>query len=577
MKEPIWSDPFAPMPASFERRLNEALIKAEATKMKKKYKYRASLAFALVLVIALGAAAFAAAQSGVLDFLFKGQTLSQEAQQLLVEPGNAVEENGVRLTLDGYVNDGATVSLAYTVESTLDTPVIIGTGAAFGYEATADRELDAFHTLHLLGDASNHSSPKSRQFEARYNLPSEFDGLPVPVKLYAQAYSTDRKLVWTEAGEHAGELFGDDGSVLVNWSGDFVPSMDGDAEEVRAWMKKGDIKDHASLTLDTAIQPTVGAQRTRVVGQTLFEFPGYTLSIDRLDFTATAVFFDVTMRAPANERYGRAAADDMGPFSRRYVLLDVDGNELIHGTHEADSEWLLNMFNEPPDGVHAQSINRFEQPFVSIPEAVTIMPVRLWTPDFGGMTDKAYSARRREHFIPEEAITVQLERFDSREIPHTRPDGQTVFELADRTVTVKTLDFLKDQTVCVWEIVYDKPLNYDAQRFIEDSYVLILPDGMELLRRNAEGRLGYGVSALHSTLTDGRDKLTFYADFDPLSEIPTQVTLMPIQYPFKHPYINGGKSGEDGEFAERTLEEDNAIYRKYFKHDEAITVRIAKQ
>lgn len=116
-------DAVPPMPDGFTQRMNRTLRQIEENEHMKMRHHYGALAIALALILALAGVAYAATRSGILDRLFPGSTPPPEVEQAVVRNAGSAEKDGLKLTMDEYLFDGASAHFGWTVESTRDEPV----------------------------------------------------------------------------------------------------------------------------------------------------------------------------------------------------------------------------------------------------------------------------------------------------------------------------------------------------------------------------------------------------------------------------------------------------------------------
>src|SRR5699024_4118620 len=96
---------FPPTPDSFDARMRSTL--AHLPPRRRAVKPAVMVAAAVLLALALCGFAVAASQSRLLESLFFGNAPTPEAERLVTQAGTAVERDGVTLTIDEYLLDGA--------------------------------------------------------------------------------------------------------------------------------------------------------------------------------------------------------------------------------------------------------------------------------------------------------------------------------------------------------------------------------------------------------------------------------------------------------------------------------------
>lgn len=108
---------FSSVPAAVHMRLEKAL---EEKNMNKQYAKRSSVVLAIALALLLGVMglAYAATQTGILDYLVGGDTNATQALKDSVQPvtAAAVGDN-IRIDLTGAVYDGDRLALSFTMEN----------------------------------------------------------------------------------------------------------------------------------------------------------------------------------------------------------------------------------------------------------------------------------------------------------------------------------------------------------------------------------------------------------------------------------------------------------------------------
>ena len=120
-------------PDSFDRRMRQTL--AALPRRGGRWCARSIAAVALAATLALGGLAFAFSQSTLLPQLFSGTKPSREAERLLVQLGGQTEKDGLSLTIDEYLLDGADLYVDWTITSTRGEPLLL---VSSGLTADAD-------------------------------------------------------------------------------------------------------------------------------------------------------------------------------------------------------------------------------------------------------------------------------------------------------------------------------------------------------------------------------------------------------------------------------------------------------
>ncbi|MBQ6803243.1 MAG: DUF4179 domain-containing protein [Clostridia bacterium] len=118
MKTYDWENAFPAVPAMVHLRLEKAL--EEKGTMNGKYVRRPAAALALVmaLLLALMGVAYAAVNSGILDYLVGGEERASQALKASIQPVTATaEKDHIRIDLTGAIFDGDRLALSFTMEN----------------------------------------------------------------------------------------------------------------------------------------------------------------------------------------------------------------------------------------------------------------------------------------------------------------------------------------------------------------------------------------------------------------------------------------------------------------------------
>ena len=110
-------------PDSFDRRMRQTL--AALPRRGRRWCARSAAAIALAAMLTLGGLAVAFSQSTLLPQLFSGTKPSREAERLLVQLGGQTEKDGLSLTIDEYLLDGADLYVDWTITSSRDEPLLL--------------------------------------------------------------------------------------------------------------------------------------------------------------------------------------------------------------------------------------------------------------------------------------------------------------------------------------------------------------------------------------------------------------------------------------------------------------------
>ena len=119
-------------PPSFDERMRSTLATLPARRSRRRL--CASAAVALAAMLALSGLALAASRSALLQRLFQGGDPTPQAETLLTQVGASAKCDGVTLTIDEYLLDGADLYVRWTVASGRDDPLML---------VVSDLEIDA--------------------------------------------------------------------------------------------------------------------------------------------------------------------------------------------------------------------------------------------------------------------------------------------------------------------------------------------------------------------------------------------------------------------------------------------------
>ena len=141
MKNTRYEDAFTGVPPMAHAKVTTAL---KEVKTMKRTKPAAALLLTAAVVILLTGAAYAAVQSGVLDFLFRNREPSKQQIEMVQAVGLTHENNGVTTTLTDAVFDGRELSLGLTFQTDQNVFTVIN--------AVTINGITAYRTNDNLGD-----------------------------------------------------------------------------------------------------------------------------------------------------------------------------------------------------------------------------------------------------------------------------------------------------------------------------------------------------------------------------------------------------------------------------------------
>lgn len=402
-----WDKAFPATPESFHRTLEKNLEESVMRHIKRRRKAATLLAAALIVALALGGAALAVRKSGVLDALFYKKTPTREAEQLVRQSAAVAEQSGVRLSIDEYIHDGNTLTVAYSYENTLDEPVLCCPGemraAIAGQWLESYRGGNAFELGILGGSAGGADFLKRRTSTRTFEIPAadaakavdlalagvrfyrvECDIVPVAENSRTLDDGWSQETVYTRNDALVAERNGETEpycypgvSEMIEKKLGRMPDFDDDEDdygEMDALVELGLISPLAELSLQAAAEPSApqAARHTGFVGDREYAFDGYRLTIEAVDFSAASTNVVFTLRetpeAPAKDTRAR-------PQLRDYALLDENGCDLLHNPAERVSGGWWRTAGEADDGSWWIAHAFRADPFTRQPRELTIVPI----------------------------------------------------------------------------------------------------------------------------------------------------------------------------------------------------------
>ncbi len=105
------------VPESTHLRLEKALEEKTNMKTKKLIRPATVVVIALLLTLLIGGAAYAATQTGVLQYLLNGQEPPEQLRNMAQHMEYSAEADNIRVDLDSLVFDGDRLALSFTVEN----------------------------------------------------------------------------------------------------------------------------------------------------------------------------------------------------------------------------------------------------------------------------------------------------------------------------------------------------------------------------------------------------------------------------------------------------------------------------
>ena len=297
---------YPPTPAVFDDRMRQTLNSLPA----RHRPLRAVVAVALAATVMLGGLAFAVSQSALLQSIFRNTTPTPQAEELVVQLGTAVAQNGVTLTIDEYLLDGSNLYVRWTAVSDRKEPLmLLFSDLETPFEAETEYDDNPVHWLFgsgLLLDADHptHSAVSRLRFDDA--CPKEaFDaGLTIALmKPTARILDRWESVSFTDTPTLLLSDYGQDGAVLSPASTLIVeddtfshiscdelyetcenPSFE---DMLTALERCGYARTDTLLPVRFTVTPAPEDMvHTRVAGQNTFSFDRFNIIVEDADFTA---------------------------------------------------------------------------------------------------------------------------------------------------------------------------------------------------------------------------------------------------------------------------------------------------
>ncbi len=396
--DPNLSRAVPPMPESFVKRMDETLKEIE--RMNKRRKLTVALAAALAAMLVLASVAVAQAiDSGVLNRLFGGQEVPQQAAELLQTDASTVTQDGITLSIDELLFDGRSLNWQWSVSSEREDAVF----ALLGYsldgigdsliESDSSRGASCSgnlgdNALTMLGTAGEVSAPLTNTCYARFNfkepLRQEF-----AVTVSAIVYTTELTPVLTDelypdetlsaAFEQAGQIgvFASESyhvarlSEYPSFSAALAASpllktgvYDADGSiwnqaNISAHEESGLMKKITEIRLTVPVQPVKPADSLSAIGPQTFELDDCTLVIEEVAFSPVSVTADMRI-------YPKEVKEGDSFFTYR-VFASANGEA-----------WYLNLDGEAmtdENGNLCYDVNLDGPPVTAIPDEIEFIRV----------------------------------------------------------------------------------------------------------------------------------------------------------------------------------------------------------
>ena len=340
---------FPPTPESFDARMRETL--AHLPPRRRTARRTVLIAVAALLAAALCGIAVAASPSHLLELLFFGSAPTPEAERLLTPARTAVERDGVLVTVDEYLLDGADLYVRWTVENRRGEPLLLmvsdldagGAAMPIGEDNLADWLfasgvlLDAAHPAYSATSRLNFDdSAPERAFDVSFTASLLRPLAPVTDCDSAEASGGAPVFLTNEIDgrtvyDAVSGIERIDGGLAMHtplealkdgWSLDAlvdVLAAQGYAEEV------------ARIPVTFRVAPDGrNIVHTDIVGARTFTFDDFTLTVERADFTAAGR--EHSLPHPPERR--RSVAVRRGGPLVRGAARGRGGGERLHAEQE---------------------------------------------------------------------------------------------------------------------------------------------------------------------------------------------------------------------------------------------------
>ena len=403
MKEFDFERLVPPMPDAYRIKMEQTLKEVEEMSRIRKHKQRITLALALVAVLLLATIGYAATQSNLLAHLFGAQQFSDWIRGQVVATGEVFEAEGVRLTIDEYLRTEDQLTVFWTVESTLEEPVLYcTTRPTINGEAPDLNEYSQDvngHTLYLLEPGGHSTASGYVMVDMSDGLPQEvLEAKEITFALNACLYRPTKpikRFPWTEMREQMREVVpdakadhttrqypdnayiylveDDEGPAWVRPS--YYQGAYGAPDELQALIGQGLISLAGQDPVNLKVGAAAPARHTKPA-QNQFELPGCDLEILELDFSdsSTAIAYLII---PEEQNVDEMQADELWGSGRPYNVMDDGGNMLLPALSEDGFEgWYSWVWMEMDEGRYGMYVEGKWAPAAQAPTQVTLVPSR---------------------------------------------------------------------------------------------------------------------------------------------------------------------------------------------------------
>lgn len=319
---------FPPTPESFDARMRETL--AHLPPRRRTARRTVLIAVAALLAAALCGIAVAASPSHLLELLFFGSAPTPEAERLLTPARTAVERDGVLVTVDEYLLDGADLYVRWTVENRRGEPLLLmvsdldagGAAMPIGEDNLADWLfasgvlLDAAHPAYSATSRLNFDdSAPERAFDVSFTASLLRPLAPVTDCDSAEASGGAPVFLTNEIDgrtvyDAVSGIERIDGGLAMHTPLEALKdgwSLDALVEVLAA---QGYAEEVARIPVTFRVAPDGrNIVHTDIVGARTFTFDDFTLTVERADFTAAGVNIRYRIRPSGGDPWQCAAAD----------------------------------------------------------------------------------------------------------------------------------------------------------------------------------------------------------------------------------------------------------------------------
>lgn len=164
---------------------------------------------------------------------------------------------------------------------------------------------------------------------------------------------------------------------------------------------------------DAAPSDAAQTRSTKVDGPSTFEFDGYALRVEKLDFSAASTSVILTTspkpaRPISEPQPEEGSQDSYDPLFTSYYVLDKDGNNLLG---DINGGWDVLFDSTDSSGNPCIRYLYHGNPLTEAPGSVIIVPSSEMRDPYDGNDgpgDAGYEAYVKAHFLMDQAVTVEV-------------------------------------------------------------------------------------------------------------------------------------------------------------------------